>query len=332
MKKNDINILQCYLCNLNPEGESAECIRIIPGEDEETGKYLLKLVKNANSSLRAKPASYNLESALEQLLPETQGDFSVFCDTVANEILEQMRENSNILPGCGVFLWLLMEEQNVLAFFKLNYQSGLMMEKSKLGLNQILLPTAGKKGTEFFLINMDMQRVKVSDISYIFHEDPEKPVNLLADRILKVSLQPSEQEMLDTIDTIMEENILNYQKDQAMETIMAYKNTIASEVAMSGRIHMDAVANAVFGEGSEAASQCKESLERKRIPRIPVLVSEGAERKLLKKHKIVLGNGIEISVPPELLQNQELFSYQESADGNVTIMIHASPVENSQEE
>lgn len=95
---------------------------------------------------------------------------------------------------------------------------------------------------------------------------------------------------------------------------------------------MDAVANAVFGEGSEAASQCKESLERNRIPRIPVLVSEGAERKLLKKHKIVLGNGIEISVPPELLQNQELFSYQESTGGNVTITIHTSPVENSQED
>lgn len=124
MKKNEMMIMQCYMCNFDPKQNFTNCDRYIPGDDDETSKYILKLVKNAKTSLRSKPAAYTQDSDLAKILPDNPSHFEGFCKIIAEQMTSLMHQYKAILPGCGVFAWILSEEQNLLVFFKLNYQAG----------------------------------------------------------------------------------------------------------------------------------------------------------------------------------------------------------------
>ena len=212
----------------------------------------------------------------------------------------------------------------MIAFFKLDYQSRLMNAVEADGriawkLNQSLLPGSSQKGYEFFIINLDMQRVLVSDrVHYVNHDEP---VNFMAEYILKVNLNHSEKEMLDMIDDVMLDTISQCYRDDVQQKVFAYRNAMAEKVEEDGRIHMGEVAEEIFADNETAVDVCKEKLEQNRIPRIPVMVGRKTEQKLKRKHKIVTSSGIEILVPPDLLENDRFFMYSKDSFGNTVITI-----------
>ena len=84
---------------------------------------------------------------------------------------------------------------------------------------------------------------------------------------------------------------------------------------------MGEVAEEIFADNEDAVDVCKEKLEQNRIPRIPVMVGRKTEQKLKRKHKIVTSSGIEILVPPDLLENDNFFVYSKDTSGNTVITI-----------
>lgn len=299
----------------------------MPGSDDEISRYIVKLILHNKGSMQAKPAVYKEDSYLMQILPEHEDSFESFVNIISEEMFSLMKENSSLLPGCGVFVWVLMDEQNVLAFFKLDYQSRLMNAIESDGriawkLNQNLLPGSSQKGYEFFIINMDMQRVFVSDkVHYVNHDEP---VNFMAEYILKVNLDHSEKEMLDVIDDVMLDTISQCYHEDVQKKVFAFRNVMAEKAEEDGRLHMGEVAEEVFADNEEAAEVCKEKLAQNRIPRIPVMIGKKAEQKLKKKHKIITSAGIEILVPPDLLDNENVFLYSKDLSGNAIITIKDS--------
>ena len=322
--KTDLIIKKCFLCNLDPRQSFVGYNEFIPGSDDEISRYITKLILHNKSSMQAKPAVYKEDSYLMQILPEQEDSFESFVNIISDELFSLMKENSSLLPGCGVFVWVLMEEQNVIAFFKLDYQSRLMNAVEADGriawkLNQSLLPGSSQKGYEFFIINLDMQRVLVSDrVHYVNHDEP---VNFMAEYILKVNLNHSEKEMLDMIDDVMLDTISQCYRDDVQQKVFAYRNAMAEKVEEDGRIHMGEVAEEIFADNETAVDVCKEKLEQNRIPRIPVMVGRKTEQKLKRKHKIVTSSGIEILVPPDLLENDRFFMYSKDSFGNTVITI-----------
>ena len=149
-------------------------------------------------------------------------------------------------------------------------------------------------------------------------------MNFVADYILKVSLNHSEKEMLDTIDDVILDTISQCYSDDAQQKVFAYRNAMAEKVEEDGRIHMGEVAEEIFSDNDTAVDVCKEKLEQNRIPRIPVMVGKKTEQKLKRKHKIVTSSGIEILVPPDLLDNDNFFVYSKDFLGNTVITIKDS--------
>lgn len=324
MRNSDIIIKKCFLCALDSRLPFAGYNEFIPGSDDEISRYIIKLILHNRGSMQSKPAVYKEDSYLMQILPEHEESFESFVNIISEEMFALMKENSSLLPGCGVFVWVLMDEQNVIAFFKLDYQSRLMNEVEADGriawkLNQSLLPGSSQKGYEFFIINLDMQRVLVSDkVHYVNHDEP---VNFMAEYILKVNLNPSEKEMLDTIDDVVLDTISQCYSDNVHQKVFAFRNVMAEKVEEDGRLHMGEVAEQIFADNETAVDVCKEKLAQNRVPRIPVIVGKKAEQKLKKKHKIVTSAGIEILVPPELLDNDNFFIYSKDSSGNTVITI-----------
>lgn len=327
MKASDVIIKKCFLCTLDPRQSLVGYNEYIVGSGDEISRYITKLMVHNKNSMQSKPASYKEESYLMQILPDQEESFESFVNIISDEMFSLMQENSSLLPGCGVFVWALMDEQNVIAFFKLDYQSRLMNAVEADGriawkLNQSLLPGSSQKGYEFFMINMDMQRVLVSDkVHYVNHDEP---VNFMSDYILKLHLDASEKEILDTIDDVMLDTISQCCGQDVQQKVFAYKTAMAEKVEEDGRIHMGEVAEEIFAGNEEAAELCKEKLAQNRIPRIPVMVGKKAEQKLKKKHKILTSCGIEVLVPPDLLDDKNFFAYGKDEQGNVVITIKDS--------
>lgn len=327
MKSSDIIIKKCFLCALDSRQPFVGYNEFIPGSDDEISRYIIKLILHNKGSMQSKPAVYKEDSYLMQILPEHEESFESFVNIISEEMFSLMKENSSLLPGCGVFVWVLMNEQNVIAFFKLDYQSRLMNEVESDGrvawkLNQSLLPGSSQKGYEFFMINLDMQRVLVSDkVHYVNHDEP---INFMADYILKISLNPSEKEMLETIDDVILDTISQCYREDVQQKVFAFRNAMAEKVEEDGRIHMGEVAEEIFSDNETAVEVCKEKLAQNRVPRIPIMVGKKAEQKLKKKHKIVTSAGIEILIPPDLLDNDKFFVYSRDSSGNTIITIKDS--------
>lgn len=324
MKNSDVIIKKCFLCTLDPRQPFAGYNEFIPGSDDEISKYIVKLIVHNKASMQSKPAVYKEDSYLMQILPEYEESFEPFVNIISEEMFALMKENSSLLPGCGVFVWVLMEEQNVIAFFKLDYQSRLMNSVEADGriawkLNKSLLPGSSQKGYEFFIINLDMQRVLVSDKKHSVNHD--ESVNFIAEYILKLSLEQSEKEMLDTIDDVMLDTISQCYDGDVQQKVFSFRNIMAEKVNEDGRIHMGEVAEEIFADNETAVTLCKEKLTQNQIPRIPIMVGKKAEQKLKKKHKIITSAGIEILVPPDLLENDHFFVYDKDSFGNIVITI-----------
>lgn len=324
MKNADVVIKKCFLCTLDPRQDLAGYNEFIPGSDDEISRYIIKLILYNRANMRSKPATYGDDSYLMQILPDQEDSFESFVNIISEEMFSLMQESPSLLPGCGVFVWTLIDEQNVIAFFKLDYQSRLMNFVEADGriawkLNQSLLPGSSQKGYEFFIINMDMQRVLVSDrLHSINHEEP---VNLMSEYILKLSLNQSEKEMLDTIEDVMLETISQCCSEDVQQKVFAYKTIMAEKVEEDGRLHMGEVAEELFADDAGAEELCKEKLAQNKIPRIPVMVGKKTEQRLKKKHKIVTSSGIEILIPPDLLEKADYFDYARDEHGNTVITI-----------
>lgn len=320
----ELYIRRCFLCTFDPAQEFAGYNEIIPGSNDETAKYIRKLLLYNRDSMKSKPAVYDDDSPLTSILPSSEEGFEAFVNVIADEVQNLVREYSFFEAGCGLFVWSLIDEQNVISFFKLDYQSRLMNAVGNDGsiswkMNQSLLPGTGQKGYEFFMINLDMQRILVSDkVHYVNHDEP---VNFMAEYLLHINLNLSEKEMLDKIDDVMMDTISEYCRDDASQKIFAYKSAMAEKVAQDGRIHMAEVTDEIFGDNVEAADLCRERLAQNHIPGSPVMVGNKSERSLQKKHKIVTASGIEILVPPELLDNDNFFKYSIDENGAAVILI-----------
>lgn len=324
MKASDVMIRKCFLCTLDPRDSYVSYNEFIPGEGDEVGKYIKKLVIYNRGNIQAKPSSYSDDSYLMQILPESEESMESFVNLIAEELFGLMKENGSILPGCGLFVWVLMEEQNYIAFFKLDYQSRLMNAVTADGrvawkLNQNLLPVSSQKAYEFFLINMDMQRIWVSDKKHSLNF--EEPVNVIASELLKVHLDKSEKELIECIDDVMMDTIYRCCAEDAQEKVFEYKNAMAQKVQDDGRLHMGEIVEELFADNEAAETLCKDQFAQNRIPQIPVIVGDKIEKKLRKKHKLVTSSGIEILVPPELLQDESCFAYEMDPMGNIMITI-----------
>ncbi|MGX8715325.1 MAG: hypothetical protein ACSW8A_06195, partial [Lachnospiraceae bacterium] len=122
----ELYIRRCFLCTFDPKQEFAGYNEIIPGSNDETAKYIRKLLLYNRDSMKSKPAVYDDDSPLTKILPSSEEGFEAFVDVIADEVQNLVKEYSFFEAGCGLFVWSLIDEQNVISFFKLDYQSRLM--------------------------------------------------------------------------------------------------------------------------------------------------------------------------------------------------------------
>ena len=324
MTQEEIVIKKCYTCIFDMEMPFANLTEQVIGDGDEQQQYMTQLIlKNLNSTALRKSV-IDEDSVLMQLFPENEEQFEPFANQIADEIHTLIQEKSTDIPmGSGVFLWAFCEDRDYICFFKLNYQNKFvdMIDNNgqeKWVLNTKVIPTIGQKITELFFIDLQDRTVQISNAKHYVENEKS---NYLAELILQLSLQHSEEEMVKVYQEAVVDTIQDIYEEEAPQKIMDYKKAVAETVTKTGELNIEEVQKEIFGEDEKAIALCTEKIEEKAVPVKSIEVSEKMEKKLLKKQKIVTNNGIEILVPIDYLKDESIFEYHQYEDGSISILI-----------
>ena len=96
--------------------------------DGEIYQYIVLLFAHNFDTISAKKAEYHLDDFLASIVPEEPEAFEAFVEVITDEMHELLKEAYGLSAGSGLFVFATVEEQPIIAFFKLNYQSRLTCE------------------------------------------------------------------------------------------------------------------------------------------------------------------------------------------------------------
>lgn len=323
MNQSKIELERCFLCSIDAVKSFVDYNEYVMDIDGEICQYMLQLFARNYDDIAAKKSYFKEDTYIAQILPESVEGFDAFVDVIADEMHTLIQEAVDLPSGSGLFIWATVEEQPVIAFFKLNYQSRFTCEVDDGGevrwkKKMRLLPTHTQKEYDFFFINIYDKKVWMSDM--ICHIENES-VNYMAEKILKLELVKSEKEMVKVMENAVLDTIKECYKKEAPQKVFEYRQSVAEEVQDYGIISPQHLEEVVFADNEEAKEVYREKLEELEIPKRPLPVSNKTERQLKKKQKIVTENGIEILVPIEYLEDKNVFDYRQDESGQVSIVI-----------
>ena len=322
MNKSAIEIDRVFLSTIDASKAFVEYNEWTIDPDGEIYQYILQLFAHNFSQAAAKKARYAEDSFLAQITPTEAEGFDAFVDVIGDEMHELLKDAYGMQPGSGLFVFATADEQPVIAFFKLNYQSRFACEKRDGKVvwqkDARLLPAHTQKEYDYFYINVFERRVWMSDMRCVI--DGES-INYMEERILKVNLDKSEKETVQVFQAAVMDTIKECYEDEAPKKLFEYRKDVAEDAKQKGEINPVRIPQRLFADNEKAARRYEEKTQDLEIKDTPVFVSPQTRRSLTKKQKIVTENGIEILVPIEYLDDKTVFEYKQE-NGMVNIYIH----------
>lgn len=324
MRTYNIEIIKCFLCTLDEDLPFPNYNEVKLGTDDDIYKYVMSLLSANVDSISAKRAVYDEDSFLASIVPETEESLEPFVNIITEEIYEIVKENAEMHSGSGIFVWALVEEQPVMAFFKMNFQNKFMCYLSELGnvawnMNSKILPTSTQKDYEFFIINVFERTVLLSDCEYYVYD---RKCNYLSEHVLKLRANKSEKKIVKEFDDAVVNTIKEcYDEVAAPVKILEYKSEIAKNVESTGNINAETLKDTVFADNEIAATAYQEKIEQESIPVQPIAVSPKTQKTLNRKQKIVTDTGIEILIPLDLIDDSNVFQYRQDDNGKISIIL-----------
>lgn len=325
MKSSEIEIMRTFLCALDGGRPAPLCSEIKIDEDDALYGIIQKLTAQALDNPKAKTGTFSETDYLATSVTDDPDDLGKWAGEVTGIIFELVQGSTEVRSGSGVFAFCIVEEQPIVAFFKLNYQDALVCKADEdgrvsWGVAGNILPKTTLKDSEYFLINVLDRTVILSDSDFFL--GGESRVNYLAERVLRLKPNRSEKEKVDAIrDTTIETIRECYKPEDVAEKVLSYRKEVADHVEQTGRVSVAKIESAVFSDDDTAKAAYREKLAHQEIDREPMQVSRKTERTFLRKQKIVTDNGIELLVPVEFLKNADVVEYRKDEEGNITILL-----------
>ncbi|MBR1471059.1 MAG: nucleoid-associated protein [Lachnospiraceae bacterium] len=323
MNKSKVEIDRIFISSIDAAKKYVDYNEWTIDQDGEIYQYIIQLFAHNFDATNAKKADYHLEDFIAGIVPEDADSFEAFVDVITEEMHELLKEAYGLSAGSGLFVFATVEEQPVIAFFKLNYQAKFTCEKDEEGKvvwrkDVRLLPSHTQKEYDYFYISPYERKVWMSDMRCMI--DGES-VDYMAERILQINLNKSEKETVQVIQEAVLDTIRECYQEEAPKKVFEYRQAVAEEAKENGIVNPVRIQETIFADNEKAKERFTERSEDLQIPQKPLYVSPKTQRTLAKKQKIVTKNGIEILVPVEYLEDKNVFDYKQE-NGMVSIRIH----------
>ncbi|MBR3525688.1 MAG: nucleoid-associated protein [Lachnospiraceae bacterium] len=322
MNKSAIEIERCFISAIDAAQEYVDYNEWTIDPDGEIYQYILQLFAHNYDSVSARSANFAEDSFLAEVVPDDPELFDAFVDVISDEMHELLKEAYGLQPGSGLFVYATVEEQPIVAFFKLNYQSRFTCAQSDGKVvwkkDRRLLPAHTQKEYDYFFINVYDRRVWMSDMRCMIGGES---VCYMAERILKVDLKRSEKETVQSFQEAVIDTIRECYEDEAPKKLFEYRREVSEDAGSRGEINPVRIPQRVFADNPKAQERYEERSREMELKDTPLPVSPKTTRSLKKKQRIVTENGIEILVPVDLLEDKNIFDFHQE-NGMVSITIH----------
>lgn len=322
MRTKDILIEEAVFCIFDINLPFVNATQVQLGLDDAEGKYVYSLLTKYFYEVTSRKARIRSNDFMTEVLERGESPFASVVEYVANEIHAILKSNPDVQAGNGIFVKANMDEQEYIVFFKLNYQTKFICSIDEAGLvewkrNNKILPSATQKVTEYFYLNLSNGFIRVSDCENLVDGHT---CNYLADYVLKLAVGKSEKEMVETFENVVQETVKEVY-EEVPKKMMEYRQTVSEIVQEKGNIDVEEFTQVFFADNERAMEKCLEKAQEEKLTEKPITISKKMERALNKKQKIVTESGIEIIVPIEFLQNNDVFEYVQDESGKVSIII-----------
>jgi hypothetical protein len=217
-----------------------------------------------------------------------------------------------------------VEHETYLGILKFNYKQGYIhFVNTDNGLtNDILvqpcvLPTESQKLDEFILINLATEEVLIKEKQFTINNEKDY---YISSQLIFCEPAISEKAAFDILDKAAKEVILkeysgDYQKLNAVKTVLAEDYEAEKE------IDIDNFARTVFAGDETIQEQFRESLETKGLSEKKIPVTTNLEKKIYGKQKFITDTGIEISIPMDQLNRNDIIEFKNNPNGTISVEI-----------
>ncbi len=261
---------------------------------------------------------------LEQYSDEAFIDIS---KDIACILYDIMKSNIDIPPADLIITRFWYDEEEYMAFLKMNYKSlytHRTMPLDEGNSNEIIrhrsiLPSEGQRLTEAAVIRLDDLALKVIEKKYEVNGEKTNYFSLL---FLKCSSHLSHKSKLSIVSKAVESvQKEGYGEGERFAKQMEAKNIIQEEIQENGGFKVEEIADKIFDNEPDLRVAFQDKMEKYDMVKEEIRPqSENTVRKYQSQH-LYTDTGIEIKIPMEQYKNPKSVEFITNPNGTVSVLI-----------
>lgn len=243
---------------------------------------------------------------------------------ISQLFFDYMTEQVEIPSADLVFVDFDVDHQAHLGIFKFNYKQGYIhYVNSDNGLsNDILvqpcvLPNEGQKLDEFVIVNLVTDDVLIKEKKYPINEQKDYYIST---QLLLCEDALSEKEAFDIVEKTVKK-IIATEYGGDFEKLNTLKQVMADDYEAEREIDINNIAEMTFNGDTAVQAKFKEAVEQEGLFEKKVQVTENIEKKIFRKLKYVTDTGIEISIPSDQINRNDVIEFKNNPDGTISVEI-----------
>ena len=237
--------------------------------------------------------------------------------------------NSNIaIPAADLAVLLFRyDEQDYMGLLKMNYKSSYThLTVSDLGENtnniikqKALLPSEGQKLSEAALICLSGD----FDIMLLERKYEVNGVktNYLSELYLKCHGQLSQKARLNIVTKAVDQINQKYFDEENVQRTMETKKVLYDAFEEDGSLNVEEVKTKLFSENEDMARDFEEKIEKYHMADDVIRPVNKQTIRKFERQFIKTDTGIEISIPMDQYDNQDVVEFITNADGSISVLI-----------
>lgn len=253
-------------------------------------------------------------------------DFIDATNKIASTFFEVAKESSNIRNSnllfflgenelFGTFLAFIKLDNNERFVHDIKYDNNTLT--NGLIKSKNIVQSHTQAISDAFIINLSENEAIVIEKKYTYNgEDWLISKDILGNEEEVSTVKENIKSIKNTVDEVSKK----YNND-LFETTTVMQQAIYESIEMESKIDSDYVADKIFEDNISAKLEFQENLKEKGIEKVVTVPNSQFFEKKYRKQKINLGNGIEITVPIELLKNKDVIEFSLNKDGSSSIII-----------
>ena len=267
------------------------------------------------------------KSSVYHLIQQFSEDTMVETTKKLAELLYSIMNSNTAIPGADVFfVTYQMNSQHHLAILKMNYKEVYMhytsMNEAEENVNDIMkqycaLPLNSGKLSEAVMISLEENTVQL--IEKKFEVNGEK-TNYLSELYLQCHAKMSQKTKLDIVKKAVDQINKKYFEDD-FEKKMEAKSVIHNAYKEQGTLKVEEIGEELFGEIPEIKEEFEEKLEKYKLPKEEIKVTNEKTTKKFEKQYLTTDCGIEINIPMEEYNNKRHVEFITNPDGTISVLI-----------